>query len=164
MTARLLAVLLATVFLVGCPDATKNDQVVLEVQFYQAKSRAYPAVICTCSTETTGSSIDFATAFQIDTKSAGNSDNGIVLGKGDRFTVSFSSTGDGNSFTATIVLVNTNQTRVVARSGFTSISVAQNGVTIPHDSPLPAGKYTVTLTGKTPQPPASEQKDSDPEG
>jgi|GEM_PF-3179116 hypothetical protein len=29
-------------------------------------------------------------------------------------------------------------------------SVARDGVTVPHDAPLPAGKYTVTLTGKTP--------------
>jgi len=169
-----IALLLLVVFLPGCgtetegpagdPGSPKNDQVVLEVQFYQGKPEAYPAVICTCSTEASGGSVEFGTTFRIDTKGTGNSDNGMILGEGDRFTASFSSTGDGDSFTATIVLVNTLQTELVAKSGFTSVSVTQDGVTIPHDSPLPAGKYTVTLTGKTPQPPASEQKDSDPEG
>jgi hypothetical protein len=62
------------------------------------------------------------------------------------------------------VIVNTNQTQRVAKSDFTSISVARDGVTIPHDSALPAGKYTVTLTGKTPQPPAGEPQDNGSEG
>ena len=164
MTARLIAVLLATMFLAGCPDSATTDQVALEIQFHEGKSGAYPAVICTCSTGTADGSIDFSSNFRIDTKSEGNSDKGLVLGEGNRFTASFSSTGDGNSFTATIVLVNTNQTDLVAKTGFTSISVARDGVTIPHDSPLPAGKYTVTLTGKTPQPPAGEPQDNGSEG
>ncbi|MEC9008097.1 MAG: hypothetical protein VX877_02490, partial [Planctomycetota bacterium] len=105
-----------------------------------------------------------SSTFRIDTKSKGNSDKGLVLGEGDRFTASFSSTGDGESFTATLVIVNTSQTQLIARSGFLSISVARDGVTIPHDSALPAGKYTVTLTGKTPQPPMGEPKDDGSEG
>ena len=160
MTARLLAVLLVTVFLAGCPDtAPENDRFVLEVQFHQGKP---PALICTCSPETADGTIDFSTTFQIDTKGTGNSDKGMVLGEGDRFTASFSSTGDGDSFTATIVLVNTHQTTLVAKSSCAlQTSVTRDGVTIPHDAPLPAGKYTVTLTGKTP---AGEFKDGDPEG
>ena len=164
MTARLIAVLLATMFLAGCPDSATTDQVALEIQFHEGKSGAYPAVICTCSTGTADGSIDFSSNFRIDTKSEGNSDKGLVLGEGNRFTASFSSTGDGDSFTATIVIVNTNQTQLVAKSDFTSISVARDGVTIPHDSALPAGKYTVTLTGKTPQPPAGEPQDNGSEG
>ncbi|MEE3285473.1 MAG: hypothetical protein VX311_12900, partial [Planctomycetota bacterium] len=133
-------------------------------QFHQGKTGAYPVVTCTCSTKIAGGLVDFSTNFQIDTKSEGNSDKGLVLGEGDRFTASFSSTGDGESFTATIVIVNSNQTQLVAKSGFTSISVARDGVTTPHDSALPAGKYTVTLTGKTPQPPMGEPKDDGSEG
>ena len=159
MTARLFAGLLATVFLAGCADtAPENDRVVLEVQFHQGKP---PALVFTCTPQTADGTLEFSTTFQIDTKGTGNSDKGMVLGEGDRFTASFSSTGDGDSFTATIVLVNTHQTTLVTKSGFTSISVARDGVTVPHDAPLPAGKYTVTLTGKTP---AGEFKDGDPEG
>ena len=164
MTARLIAVLLATMFLTGCPDSATTDQVALEIQFHEGQSGAYPAVICTCSTGTADGSIDFSSTFRIDTTSEGNSDKGLVLGEGDRFTASFSSTGDGDSFTATVVIVNTNQTQLIAKSGFTSISVARDGVTIPHDSALPAGKYTVTLAGKTPQPPTGESKDDGSEG
>ena len=159
MTARLLAGLLVTVCLAGCPDtAPENDRVVLEVQFHQGKP---PALVFTCSPQTADGTLEFSTNFQIDTKGTGNSDKGMVLGEGDRFTASFSSTGDGDSFTATIVLVNTHQTTLVTKSGFTSISVARDGVTVPHDAPLPAGKYTVTLTGKTPQ---GEFKEQNPEG
>ena len=76
MTARLLAVLLVTVFLAGCPDtAPENDRFVLEVQFHQGKP---PALICTCSPETADGTIDFGTTFQIDTKGTGNSEKGTV--------------------------------------------------------------------------------------
>ena len=159
MTARWLAGLLATVFLAGCSDtAPESDRVVLEVQFHQGKP---PALTFTCTPETADGTVDLSKTFQIDTKGTGNSDKGMVLGEGNRFTASFSSTGDGDSFTATIVLVNTHQTTLVTKSGFTSISVARDGVTVPHDAPLPAGKYTVTLTGKTPQ---GEFKEQNPEG
>ncbi len=80
MVARSFALLFVTVFLTGCPNAPKNDQVVLEVQFYQGKPEAYPAVICTCSTEASGGSVEFGTTFRIDTKGTGNSDNGMMLG------------------------------------------------------------------------------------
>ena len=160
MTARLLAGLLATVFLAGCPDtASKSDRVVLEVEFHQGKP---PALSCTCSTATAGGTVELGTTFQIDTTGTGNSDKGMVLGEGGRFTASFSSTGDGDSFTATIVLVNTHPTTLVAKSSSAlQTSVVRDGVSIPHDAPLPAGKYTVTLTGKTP---SGEWKERDPEG
>jgi len=160
MTARLLAGLLATVFLAGCSDtAPENDRVVLEVQFHQGKP---PALTFTCTPETADGTVDLSKTFQIDTKGTGISDKGMVLGEGDRFTASFSSTGDGDSFTATIVLVNTHQTTLITKSSCAlQTSVARDGVTIPHDAPLPAGKYTVTLTGKTP---SGEFKDGNPEG
>jgi hypothetical protein len=160
MTAQLLAGLLVTVFLTGCADtAPMNDRLVLEVQFHQGKP---PALICTCSPETADGTVDISTTFQIDTTGTGNSGKRMVLGEGGRFTASFSSTGDGDSFTATIVLVNTHPTTLVAKSSSAlQTSVVRDGVTIPHDAPLPAGKYTVTLTGKTP---SGEWKERDPEG
>jgi hypothetical protein len=162
MTAQLLAGLLVTVFLTGCPDtAPKNDRFVLEVQFHQGKP---PDLICTCSPETADGTVDISTTFQIDTTGTGNSGKRMVLGEGGRFTASFSSNGDEDSFTATIVLENTHQTTLVTKSSCAlqtfvvrtdpdtvAVSVLQDlGLTIPYDAPLPAGKYTVTLTGKTP--------------
>jgi len=160
MTARLLAGLLATVFLAGCSDtAPENDRVVLEVQFHQGKP---PALICTCSPETADGTVDFSTTFQIDTTGAGNSDNGMVLGEGGRFTAAFRSTSDEDSFTVTIVLENTHQTTLLTKSSCAlQTSVARDGVTIPHDAPLPAGKYTVKLVGKMP---SGEWKERDAEG
>jgi hypothetical protein len=86
----------------------------------------------------------------------------MVLGARGRFTAAFRSTGDEDSFTVTIVLENTHQTTLVTKSSSAvQTSVARDGVTIPHDAPLPAGKYTVTLTGTTP---SGEWKERDPEG
>ena len=160
MTARLLAGLLATVFLAGCSDtAPENDRVVLEVQFHQGKP---PALTFTCTPETSDGTVDLSKTFQIDTTGTGNSGKRMVLGEGGRFTASFSSTGDEDSFTVTIVLENTHQTTLVTKSSSAlQTSVVRDGVTIPHDAPLPAGKYTVTLTGKTP---SGEWKERDPEG
>ncbi|MED5401953.1 MAG: hypothetical protein VX669_16310, partial [Planctomycetota bacterium] len=65
---------------------------------------------------------------------------------------------------ATLVLFNTPKTHIFAWCVYGSIAGAGVGDTNPHDSALPAGKYTVTLTGKTPQPPMGEPKDDGSEG
>jgi len=149
-TIRLLAVLLATVFLTGCgadtdePDVPKTDRLEFKAHFFQ-EALEYPAVTCT---------YDYASIpFRLDTV------GGQILGSGNPFKIAFSSISDGDSFTATLRLETHNSVVLVPKSTFTSITVTRGETTIPHDSPLPAGKYTVTLTGKMPQPPAGEPKD-----
>jgi hypothetical protein len=155
LTARLLAFLIATVFLTGCgaetdePAVPKNVRLELKAHFIQ-EGLEYPAVTCT---------YDYATMpFRLDTV------GGQILGNGDPFKITFSSTSDGDSFTATLRLETHNSVVLAPKSAFTSITVTQGETTIPPDSVLPAGEYTVTLTGKMPQPPAGEPKDDGSEG
>jgi hypothetical protein len=155
LTARLLAFLIATVFLTGCaaetdePAVPKNVRLELKAHFTQ-EGLEYPAVTCT---------YDYATmSFRLDTV------GGQILGNGDPFKIAFSSTSDGDSFTATLRLETHYSVVLAPKSAFTSITVTQGETTIPPDSVLPAGEYTVTLTGKMPQPPAGEPKDDGSEG
>ena len=163
-TTRLLAVLLATVFLTGCgaetdePDVPKNDRLEFKAHFFQG-SLEYPAVNCKYSI-----AAGHAAGFSAEQNFRLGTVGGQAIGSGDPFRIGFSTTSDGGSFTATLQLETHNGVVLVPKSAFTSITVTQGETTIPHDSPLPAGKYTLTLTGKTPQPPAGEPKDDGSEG
>lgn len=162
---RFLALLLLVVFLSGCgtetegpagdPGSPKNDLLELETAF-APQTLKQPVLTCTYKA---AKAATYTCPFTLDTKAGGQASYSEGV-----FRLGCSSRREGDSFRATIQLKAHNSVELVPKSTFASITVTQGETTINHDAPLPAGDYTVVLTGKMPQPPASEQKDSDPEG
>jgi len=162
---RVLAILLLVVVLPACgtetddpasvPEIPKNDLLELETAF-APQTLEQPVLTCIY---TAAKAAKYTCPFSLDTKAGGQgcSSEGV-------FRLSCSSRREGDSFRATLSLDTHNSVMLVPKSAFISITVAQGETTIPHDSPLPAGKFTVVLTGKMPQPPAGEPKDDGSEG
>ena len=137
------------------PEIPKNDLLELETAF-APQTLEQPVLTCIY---TAAKAAKYTCPFSLDTKAGGQASYSEGV-----FRLGCSSRREGDSFRATIQLKAHNSVELVPKSTFASITVTQGETTINHDAPLPAGDYTVVLTGKMPLPPAGEQKDNGPEG